>query len=299
MSLAAPSRPSLSPALATGLYANPANAGKSLEDILKASPLPTFGSWEDALKQDWTKTPYGDQLAGNEGAQTNYLRSVYGLSPDYKVQNGQIVNAKNFVERNIGWLGPAALIGGSALGAAFSGAGAGAGVGAGVGASTGAGTTAAASATGAAAAAGAHGMTLGSLLTSPLFGQIPNLVGTVYGAKKQGQSNDLAAQLQRESLAQAQKLAEAQLAQQAAQFQAQQDLEGKKFASEQEQNAFTRQQAEFQRQQQEYEQQLIKDREARLAPFRQLQATTLAQLLQGGTPSLFQSPITSAYAGAR
>ena len=76
---------------------------------------------------DWQQVVNGDpNLRGlSPEAATNYLRGAYGLSSDYKLDaKGNIVDTQGFLVRNLWWIAPTALVGGSALGSLGSGGGA-------------------------------------------------------------------------------------------------------------------------------------------------------------------------------
>lgn len=124
-----PMAPTYNPAIATGFYANPANRGKKLSDLW--GMMPAFNSWDDAARHDWSGAGQSNPAFANlsDDGRTNLLRSVYGLSSEYQVRNGQLVNSRPWLARNAWWLAPAAMVGGSALGA-LGGAGGGAGAGA-------------------------------------------------------------------------------------------------------------------------------------------------------------------------
>lgn len=109
-----PTAPNPSPAIATGLYADPANRGVDLQTL--SGRLPHFTSWDEAIRSP--------ALAGmSDVEKTQYLYSTYGLSQEWKVENGQLVRSDPWLARNAWWLAPTALVGGSALGAALGGAG--------------------------------------------------------------------------------------------------------------------------------------------------------------------------------
>lgn len=266
-----PMAPVFNPALATSFYANPANRGKSVTDLWNT--LPTFNSWEDAARGDFGSSNPAFANLGDEG-RSNLLRDVYGLSSDYKVANGAIVRAKPAQWKvAAGTLG--AMIGGPLLYSALAGGGAAAGAGAaaasGAGASTaaaGAGATAAGlgTAAGTAAATGG-GMTLGSVLGSPLLSAGVSGATQLYGARQAQKGLTAQMQFEREREAQAQR-----------QWEAQQAFQQQQFAAQEEERAFQRQRAEFDQREVERRIALDQAREQRQAPYRAASQAALGRL---------------------
>lgn len=255
---------------------------QSARKVMHPSTLPQYGSYEAALAD-----PTLQQLAGtNRGAQTNYLRDVYGLSGEYAVKNnGSIGYADPWLARNAWWLAPAAMVGGplafQAL-AAGGGAGAAAGVGAGTGAGAGAGTgagigaglttgaayaapTSAAAALGGASVATGGGMTLGSILGSQLLGQGVNAGAQLYGAHKAGQANDRASAYQAAADERTYQLELQRDAEARRQWEATQEMEKRRLDADEEERSYRRG--------------LDEAKETRLAPYRQASQVALGQLL--------------------
>lgn len=172
-----------------------------------------YATWQQAINSPEVQqiaSQYQDPSA-KAAVITQLMRQYYGLSGDYAVDEaGNIVDAKNWLYRNAGWLAPAALVGGAALGSAFGG-GAGAaatagtdlegsllggmvgsgstaaGVGTAAGTGVGAGTTAA---TTGAASGGLWGV-LKSFLPA-----LPAAIGGVIGAEINANAQDKALQAQ-------------------------------------------------------------------------------------------------------
>jgi hypothetical protein len=256
-----PTAPSPGAAMQTGFYANPANRGKSPASII--ATMPTFGSWDDALKHESITG------LGTDTARTNYLRDAYGLSGEWKVDNGRLTHSAPWAARWAPALAIGAMVGGPALFSAFGGGGAGA---AGAASSIGTGATYAAPTSAAAALGGASvagatggGMTLGSLINSPLFGKGVEGAFGLYGSHKAGKSADRAAAYQaaadeRMFALEVQRDAEARR-----QWEAQQAMEKQRLDAEEEERSYRRT--------------LDEQREARRAPYRQASQQALGQLL--------------------
>lgn len=182
-----PMAPQPSAAIQTGYYANPANRGKRPEEI--TATLPRFTSWDEALRHPSIAS------LGSDEARTNYLRDVYGLSGELKVENGQVVNRRGFLARNAWWLAPAAMVGASAAPAVLGGGGTGA---AGAVANTASAAQAAAAGAWAAGAAGTGagaGMGLMNWL-DPIMRYGVEPVGNLVAGRMQIGANDRATQAQ-------------------------------------------------------------------------------------------------------
>jgi hypothetical protein len=241
MNLGTPMTPTPGPSIATTLSGWGVNP----------HALKTYTSFQDALSdpilQKLADPSWSPQQKAD--AQTNFLRDVYGLSGDYKVDtNGQFVESAPWIARNAWWLAPAAFVGGGALAAGIGGLGGGASAagaasgagGAGAGAGTLASTTLGsgfipgvglASGTTAAAvggAAGGGGLTLADIfgmakpspwqIASPLIGQGIGALTNIWGANQQTDAANQAAAAQAAAAKyQADKIAEAAAA--ALQFQ--------------------------------------------------------------------------------
>lgn len=251
-----PMAPAYSPAIATSFYADPANRGKKVSDLWAS--MPTFSSWEDAARGDVSgaRNPAFANLT--DDGRTNVLRDVYGLSSDYKAQNGQIVRAKPH-QGLVAGLSLGALIGGPALFSAFGG-GAGAGAGAAAASGTGAGTAAGVGTAAGTAAATGGGLKLASILASPLLSTGVQAGLGVYGAKQQqkGLNSQIALEQQRDAEARRQ-------------WEAQQVMAERQFQAQEEERR-------FQRELQEEDRRLRQEREARQAPYRAASQAALGRL---------------------
>lgn len=85
----------------------------------------SYQTWDDVVKNDRNVR---DALAVSPENATNYLRAAYGLPNTYKVdEQGNIKDTHGFLVRNLWWIAPAALVGGSVLDAVAGGGGSSAG----------------------------------------------------------------------------------------------------------------------------------------------------------------------------
>lgn len=255
--------PAYNPAIATGFYANPANRGKNVNDLWAS--MPTFASWEDAARGDFSGVSNPAFANLNDTGRTHMLRDVYGLSSDYKVANGAIVRAKP-----ASWVLPSlalgAMVAPNLIGLMGAGGGAG-GAGAVLGPSTSANVAATAAAgqvpaalSLAAPAAKGAGMTLGSILSSPLLSTGVSAGLGLYGARQQQKGLNSQLALERERDMEARR-----------QWEAQQLFQQQQFAAQEEERAFTRQEAERRIR-------LEQEREARQAPYRAASQAALGRL---------------------
>lgn len=99
-----------SPAIQTSI-----NQGGRIKAVANPSAIT---DWQQVVDKD-------ENLRGlTPEAATNYLRATWGLPSTYKLdRTGNIVDAHGYVMRNLWWIGPAALVGASAIGAAVGGGG--------------------------------------------------------------------------------------------------------------------------------------------------------------------------------
>lgn len=256
-----PMAPVYNPAIATSFFADPANRGKKVSDLWAG--MPTFTSWEDAARGDFggVNNPAFANLT-DEG-RTNLLRDVYGLSSDYKTENGSIVRAKPH-QGLIAGLTLGAMIAPNLLQLAWAGSGGAAGAAGGVlpSAPIPAVAHAAPLTLGSAAPVVTKGatMSLGKILSSPLLSTGVQGAFGAYGAKQQQKGLNAQLQLEQQRDAEARRQWEAQQVMAERQFQAQEE------------------DRRFQRELQEERRRLDQEREGRQAPYRAASQAALGRL---------------------